>query len=328
MPAYRHLSSDERDRIAVLHAAGHALGLIATALGRSKATISRELRRNACASGHYSPRKADGTYLGRRQRSAVLEHDQRLCAFVTDRLAEGWSPEQIAGWLGTGEEKGLARVCSETIYRFIYRASQKAAELWRYLSRRHRRRKPMKARPSRDTIKNRVSIHERPATVADRQEAGHWEGDLIICKRNKPVLVLHERKSRVTLAARLAGKSAAETIATMLSVFGRIMPDLRKSITFDNDTAFAAHKLLQSARGMTTWFCDAYASWQKGGIENANGRLRRWIPRSTDLDTLSDAELQDIVMSYNLTPRKCLSFKTPLQALLAETGKHVQIRFA
>jgi IS30 family transposase len=111
-------------------------------------------------------------------------------------------------------------------------------------------------------------------------------------------------------------------------VFGRIMPNLRKSITFDNDTAFAAHQALQSARGMTTWFCDAYASWQKGGIENANGRLRRWIPRSTDIDALSDAELQDIVMSYNLTPRKCLGFKTPLQALLAETGKHVQIRFA
>lgn len=79
---------------------------------------------------------------------------------------------------------------------------------------------------------------------------------------------------------------------------------------------------------MTTWFCDAYASWQKGGVENANDRLRRWIPRSTDLDTLSDAERQDIVMSYNLTPRKCLGFKTPLQALLAETGKPVQIRFA
>lgn len=328
MAGYRHLSSDERDRIGVLHAAGHGLGPIATELGRSKATISRELRRNACPSGHYSPRNADGSYLRRRQRPAILESNHRLYAFVTDRLAEGWSPEQIAGWLGAGEEKGLAHICGETIYRFVYRASQKPAELWRYLARRHRRRRPMKARPSRDTIKNRVSIHERPAAVADRQEVGHWEGDLIICKRSRPVLVLHERKSRVTLAARLSGKTAAETSSTMLTVFGRIMPDLRKSITFDNDTAFAAHQMLKSARGMTTWFCDAYASWQKGGIENANGRLRRWIPRSTDVDDLSDTDLQDIVMSYNLTPRKCLGFKTPMQALLAETGKDVQIRFA
>jgi hypothetical protein len=88
------------------------------------------------------------------------------------------------------------------------------------------------------------------------------------------VLVLHERKSRVTLAARLAGKTAAETISVMLTVFARIEPALRKSITFDNDTAFAQHALLRTMRAMTTWFCDAYASWQKGGVENANGRLQ------------------------------------------------------
>jgi hypothetical protein len=88
---------------------------------------------------------------------------------------------------------------------------------------------------------------------------GHWEGDLIICKRTRPVLVLHERKSRVTLAARLAGKTAAETISVMLAVFARIQPALRKSITFDNDTAFAQHALLRTMRAMTTWFCDAYA---------------------------------------------------------------------
>ena len=91
------------------------------------------------------------------------------------------------------------------------------------------------------------------------------------------MLVLHERKSRVTLAARLAGKTAAETISVMLAVFARIEPALRKSITFDNDTAFAQHALLRTMRAMTTWFCDAYASWQKGGVENANGPLRRWL---------------------------------------------------
>src|SRR5438309_7138637 len=111
-------------------------------------------------------------------------------------------------------------------------------------------------------------------------------------------------KSRVTLAARLAGKTAAETISVMLAVFARIHPALRKSVTFDNDTAFAQHALLRSMRNMTTWFCDAYASWQKGGVENANGRLRRWLPRHLDVDQMSDEELQDIVMTANLTPRK------------------------
>ena len=124
---------------------------------------------------------------------------------------------------------------------------------------------------SRDTIKDRVSIHERPENIDARTEAGYWEGDLIICKRTRPVLVLYERKSRVTLAARLVGKAAAETILVMLAVFARIEPTLRKSITFDNDTAFAQHARLKTMCAMTTWFCDAYASWQKGGVENANG---------------------------------------------------------
>ena len=142
------------------------------------------------------------------------------------------------------------------------------------------------------------------------------------------MLVLHERKSRVTLVARLTGKTAAETISVMLAVFARINPALRKSITFDNDTAFAQHALLRTMCDMATWFCDAYASWQKGGVENANGRLRRWLPPDIDIDRMSDEEIQDIVMTANLTPRKCLGFKTPFQAILKELGKDVQIRFS
>ena len=122
----------------------------------------------------------------------------------------------------------------------------------------------------------------------------------------------------MTLAARLAGKTAAETISVTLAVFARIEPALRKFITFDNDTAFAQHALLRTMRAMTTWFCDAYASWQKGGVENANGRLRRWLPRQIDIDHVSDEEIQDIVITANLTPRKCLGFKTPFQAILKE----------
>ena len=233
-----------------------------------------------------------------------------------------------SGWLKSGNEPRLRAIGCETIYGFIYRTAQKAAALWRYLTRRHKRRRPRRARASRDAIKDRASIHDRPKTIEGRGEAGHWEGDLIICKCARPVLVLHERKSRVTLAARLTGKTAAETISAMLAVFGRIDPQLRRSITFDNDTAFAQHGLLRTMRDMTTWFCDAYASWQKGGIENANGRLRRWLPRHLDIDRTSDQDIQEIVLTTNLTPRKCLGFKTPFQALVAELGKDIQIRFS
>jgi len=328
MPSYSHLSSEERDQIAAFKAANQSIGVIAKALGRPKSTISRELGRNRLKNGRYSPTHADGAYLLRRQRAAVIEQDTKLGRFVRDRLAEGWSPEQIAGWLKSGNEPGLRALCTETIYAFLYRAPQKPEELWRYLVRRRRTRRPMKARLSRDTIKGRKSIHDRPDTVENREQAGHWEADLIICKRTRPVLVMHERKSRVTLAARLTGKTAAETISVMMSVFKRLDPKLRKSVTFDNDTTFAKHMLLQSMFNMTTWFCDAYASWQKGGVENANGRLRRWLPRHLDIDQLDEAELQDIVFTANLTPRKCLRYKTPFQAMLADLGKDVKIRFA
>ena len=292
----------------MLKVLGHSIGAIARALRRPKSTISRELSRNRLPSGRYSPLHAAGAYQLRRRREALIEKDRDLRSFVLDRLAEGWTPEQIAGWLKAGNECRLRAVGCETIYAFIYRAAQKAEQLWRYLTRRHKRRRPRRSRPSRDTIKDRVSIHERPENIDARTEAGHWEGDLIICKRTRPVLVLHERKSRVTLAARLVGKTAAETISVMLAVFARIEPALRKSITFDNDTAFAQHARLKTMCAMTTWFCDAYASWQKGGVENANGRLRRWLPRQIDIDKVSDEEIQDIILTANLTPRKCLGF--------------------
>ena len=86
--------------------------------------------------------------------------------------------------------------------------------------------------------------------------------------------------------------------------------------------------VLRDALSMTTWFCDAYASWQKGGIENANGRLRRWLPRKTNLDEVSDEDIQEIVMTYNLTPRKCLGYITPIQALFQNLGKDVKLKFA
>lgn len=328
MGSYRHLSREDRDEIAVLRAAGHSNAAIAGALGRAPSTISREVRRNALDTGRYSAQVADGAYMARRQRSALLERDQRLAGFVRDRLTEGWSPQQISGWLQSGAETGLCAVAMETIYAFIYRAGQKAEELWRYLVRHRARRRSLHARPSRDTIKDRASIHERPAYVDDRSEIGHWEGDLIICQRTRPVLVLHERKSRLTLAARLTGKGAAETAAVIMAILRRLDPALRQSITFDNDTCFARHTLLRQALDMTTWFCDAYASWQKGGIENANGRLRRWLPRQTNLDDISDEDIQEIVMTYNLTPRKCLGYITPIQALFKDRGRDVRLRFA
>jgi IS30 family transposase len=323
-----HLTFEERERLAALKAEGLSLRAIARRLGRAASTVSRELRRNALPRGGYLPVHAEGCYRERRQRPATLERDAKLGRFVRERLLEGWTPEQIAGWLKRGEERGLRAVSAEAIYAFVHRPGQKGEKLWRLLPRGRAKRGRRRARQPRSTIAGRASIHDRPEAVEQRREAGHWEGDLLICRRARPVLVLKERKTRFVLAARLAGKSAAETVAVMMAVFRRLDPRLRASVTFDDDTAFARHGLLASACAITTWFCDAYASWQKGAVENANGRLRRDLPRDLDLDALTDAELQEIVLTHNLTPRKCLGFLTPVQALLGELGRDVRIRFA
>jgi IS30 family transposase len=226
-----------------------------------------------------------------------------------------------------GIERGLGLISTEAIYAWIYSKARKADRLWRSLPR-GRPRRGRRKRPSKDHIAEKTHISERTEAANQREEVGHWEADLVICKRSRPVLVLHERKTRLTLISRLMGKTAAETVSVLMALVKRLAPTLRGSITFDNGGEFARHALLRDMLSATTYFCDAYASWQKGGVENTNGRIRRWLPRSTDLDELSDKDIQEIAMTLNSTPRKCLAFKTPIEAMLAELGKDVQIRFA
>ena len=175
MSGYSHLTAEERDRIAGLKADGLSLGAIARALGRAASTISREIGRNALESGAYRPHVADGAYMLRRQRKATIETDAKLAAYVTDRLTEGWTPEQVAGRLRLGIEPGLRAVCTETIYDWIYRAGQKADRPWRFLTRRHARRRKRHGRASKDKIAEKTHISQRSDDADARATVGHWE---------------------------------------------------------------------------------------------------------------------------------------------------------
>src|SRR4051794_25708316 len=143
------LELEERERLAALQAEGRSLRAIARGLGRAAWTVSRELRRHALPKGGRLPVHAEGCYRERRQRPAVLERDTKLGRFVRERLLEGWTPEQIAGWLERGEERGLRPVSLETIYAFIHRPGQKGEKLWKLLPRRRARRGPRRAPPPR-----------------------------------------------------------------------------------------------------------------------------------------------------------------------------------
>ena len=190
MRCYSHLSDDEREQIGLAKALGHSIGAIAQAIGRPKSTISRELSRNKLPSGRYSPLHAAGAYQLRRRREALIERDRALRTFVVDRLAEGWTPEQISGRLKGERTSSAGRELRDDLCLHLS-AAQRAEQLWRYLTRRHKRRRPRRSETFARYHQGSC-LHPRTAQDCRRQNrGGHWEGDLIICKRTRPVLVLH-----------------------------------------------------------------------------------------------------------------------------------------
>ena len=132
------------------------------------------------------------------------------------------------------------------------------------------------------------------------------------------ILVSQERKSRAVLSAKQPSKAALPAAERLLAWFAAIDPQLRKSVTFDNGTEFAQHLALTDELGIGTFFCDPYSPWQKGSVENAIGRLRRLLPRKTNLDTIDDVILEACFAAYNNTPRKCLQFRSPAEVFLAK----------
>lgn len=313
--AYNHLDIDERYDLYRLHEAGTAQKEIAVLMNRSESTISRELRRNALPKGGYRPGSADRIALSRRRRSSKLERLNLLGADVRDRLAMGWSPEQIAGRLKLeGSEHSISH---ESIYRFIYRPKIRAEKLHRYLARAKASRGRRYFKHRREPIKNRRSIHERPKVVENRGDFGHWEGDLMQFRTQRGnLLTACERKTRFVVTAPLKTKTALETGNVLRDIFHRLPEVAKHTITFDNGGEFAGHEKLASETGIQVFFCDPHSPWQRGAIENTNGIIRRDMPRKTDMTDYSTADIGDIMWAINSTPRKCLGFKTPAEAFI------------
>ena len=284
-------------------------------MGRDASTIGRELRRNSLPRGEYKPASADRIALSRRRRLSKIERLSRLRDHVSDHLAMGWSPEQIAGRLRL--EGSEHEISHESIYRFIYRPKVHKEKLHRFLARAKATRGRRYFKRRREPIPGRRSIHERPQAVDRRREFGHWEGDLLQFRTQRGnLLTLIERVTRLTLAAPLKSKTAEATDRLLRAIFGRLPQFARRSITFDNGSEFARHQNLSQTLDMKTWFCDPHSPWQRGSIENANGVLRRDLPRKTDLADYSQQDIHDIVWAINTTPRKCLGFLTPAEAFL------------
>jgi IS30 family transposase len=230
----------------------------------------------------------------------------------------GHSPEQIAGRLAL--EQGGPVISHKSIYRFIYhRSAQK--DYWHRLL---PRKKFKRGRPRRQGgsavsfIKQRRPLSERPAAAAGRNQPGHWEADFMLFSRyGQNLLVLHERQTRFTLIEHLANCKAGLTAQSITSNLAQLPKPMRQTISFDNGTEFAEHYTLHDTLDVQTFFCEPHSPWQKGGVENAIGRLRRNLPRKTDLNGLSTAQISSHVQRPNSTPRKCLGFSTPEELFFA-----------
>lgn len=314
--SYKHITAHERDRMALLHSQGVGIRGIARILGRSPSSISEEVKRNSFKSKYYVAIHAH-TKAEERKAAARARHplkSPQIYSYVIAKLKLGWSPEVIAGRLKKGS--GETVICHETIYTFIYsnHPQAKRLKLWQCLPRgKKKRRKKNGRKTQRERIKARVSIHDRPASVEGRTEAGHWEGDSMEGKAHKQALHVEvERVTRLILAKKIEKLGARETLAAQVGIFTQIPPHLRKTTTVDNGLEFGKHLGLRELE-ISTFFTDPYSAWQKGSVENAIGLIRRYLPKGSDLTNLSQEEVDDILWEINNRPRKVLNYSTPIE---------------
>ncbi len=312
---YSQLDFDERIEIYRLHCGGKSHREIGRLMGRHHTTIAREVARNSLPNAGYKAGMADHMAYVRCKRRSRLERLRPLREHVCDRLAMGWSPEQIAGRLRRqGSEH---RISHESIYRFIYSKAGRALRLSRYLPHRKARRGLHYFKAQKRNIPDRTSIANRPQAIENRKEFGHWEGDLIQFRTQRgAVLNVTERTTRFTLLSSLPSKQAEPTGKAVIDTLAPLPKAARRSITFDRGGEFADHQAMQDKLKADIWFCDPHSPWQRGSVENMNGIIRRDMPRKSDITDYTDRDIEMIQLLINSTPRKCLGFKTPAEAFI------------
>jgi len=312
MAKYCRLTYAERIRIEQLKKKGFGVRSISRSLNRSPSTISYELNRR------FTPYNVDTA-----QKDVALKNSYRvkkrkisgpLEAIITLLLTEiHCSPEQISGYLRK-EYKNFPelQVSPEAIYLWVYTHEQRKT-LTRFFRRKHKyRRKRTEKGIHRGGIKNRVSIKERPPTVEDREEVGHWEGDLIIGERNQSAIgTLVERSTRYTILIQLDNKESETVVGKFIHFFKRIPPSLRRSLTYDNGSEMAHHEKIFNEIQTKVYFADPHSPWQRGTNENTNGLIREFLPKSSDLSIHSQEKLGGLAALLNRRPRKVLNFSSP-----------------
>ena len=305
---YKQLTSEQRYTISVLLQNRTKQKEIAKAINVSPSTVSREIRRNSGVRGRYNWETAQANAVQTKRRKPgnrsidkdVMEEGKHLL------VTEQWSPEQISGVLA----KDGKYISHETIYRMIRKDKAEGGTLYKHCRHKLKRRaRPVGGR--RISIPNRTSISERPAEV-DGKRFGDFEMDTIVGRGNHGAIVtLIERSTSMLFMRKLKkGKNAKDLARTVIHLLSPFKEQV-KSITTDNGTEFACHEMIGKSLGVTICFADPYASWQKGAIENANGLIRQYVPKTETFEHVSHQQITKYSKKINIRPRKKLEFKTP-----------------
>ena len=239
-----------------------------------------------------------------------IVEDVKLREYIeTKLLIDEWSPEQIAGRLA--HEAGLKKVSAPTIYKYIRSPYGRQLEYELALVKKKRQSGKPKWQCNVTALKDRIFIDQRPEAANARAQFGHWEADFIVSGKqygSPSLLVLHERVSRYTLIAQVA----ARTVKEVEDVFIEALPAIGnfQSLTLDNDIAFQKHLQLSNLIQAPIYFCQPYHSWEKGGVENVNRLIRRYVPKGCNIAAYTEREIWDIQHKLNGKPRKILGYKT------------------
>jgi IS30 family transposase len=291
---------------------------IAKIMRRDHSVLVRELKRNG--DGNRKKYRADTAQRMfekriHKQHKGKLDKYPELKERVVAGLKNEWSPDVIAGKLKLSDDK--LTISHESIYHYIYNKDGRYEGLYKYLRQGKKiRQKRHSRKNSKLRIPERISIRERPGYIDERKRYGDWESDSVIFSNQKIILsVQSERKSKLIRMHKAANKSADETNIALIKTAESIPKYLFQTITFDNGTENVKHVEIKKDYGIETYFCDPFASWQKGGVENANKLIRQYLPRSTDLGQLTDRDIYEIQEKLNNRPRKILNYLSPNEVI-------------
>ncbi|MEO6906515.1 MAG: IS30 family transposase [Abditibacteriaceae bacterium] len=323
MSHYNHLTQEQRYYIECSRNRGVSRNQIAQDIGVHPTTVGRELNRNEGQRGYRHQQAQHNA-----QERAQSKHGKRISdytwALVEHWLGKGFSPEAISGRM---ELEGYDGVSYESIYLYVYADKKTGGTLHTYLvSRKPRRKKRSTRQDGRGQIKDKVSIDLRPAVVDELGRFGDWEADTVVGKNHQGVIVtINERLTGVNLAIALPRRTKKLVAA---AIEGALMPirHLVHTITVDNGKEFADHQDIASTLECDVYFAHPYSSWERGRNENSNGRLRRFFPKGTSFENITQQQVDNAVERMLDTPRKMLGFKTPREAFMHHTGQCVTNR--